>query len=100
MSDLIHVFPCQQEGCRGTAIPLAKDGRFYAHPTHGWLFVCIPAHFLIHRCSNCGRDWLTEPNQKLVNDFLEESFQEHASLIRGVVDAARAKAKAEADAKK
>lgn len=67
--------------CSGTARPLAKDGRFYPHPDHDWLFIGIPSDFVIHRCDVCAADWIHGAMKKRVADYLETSYQEQRELI-------------------
>lgn len=87
---------CGDEKCPGLAIPTAKDGRFYQHPKHDWLRIAIPADSIVHRCNTCNADWLYDDNHTKIPAFLESSYQEHATMIKGIVDDYRAKMKREA----
>lgn len=96
-NSLIHTYPCGDKKCVGTAIPLAKEGRFYYHPKHvpagcgsDWLRILIPADFEVHRCNVCDVDWLFGDNKRKIPEYLEASYLEHAKLIGKVVDDFRA----------
>lgn len=89
--ELIQTFPCGDEKCAGTCVPLAKEGRFYYQPDRPWLYIPLPTDLLVPRCNVCNRDWLKAIHQKAVNEALEESYQEHKSLVTVIVDDYRAR---------
>lgn len=76
--------PCVVDGCNGIAIPTKKDGRFYPH--RGNVFINVPASFVIPKCDKCGTDMFTEDLHQALIQVLEVEYQEHADLIRKIVE--------------
>lgn len=79
---------CKQPGCSGVIAPTAHDGRFYSHRG---VEINIPADYVVLRCTNCKKDYFPGTSQVDFAKMLEDQFQQHASMIAGIIEKFRKK---------
>jgi hypothetical protein len=75
------LFQCKN--CGGNVVDCRKDGRFYEHRG---IWILLPEHFTIPRCSKCNEEWFTD---KLIKDLelvLEQEYKVHEALIQSIIE--------------